>query len=637
MEPASKYVEESKIGKGAFSTVFKGYDKEKKFPVAIKRIIRWEEDSVIEREISILKKLRHPNIVNLIDFEKSEEYYCIVLEYCEHGDLQQFIQKKTTDGKLPEWQAQRLFQQIFKGMGAVYAQNIVHRDLKLENVLIDENYVPKIADFGWSRLYEKKNSVLSTYCGTPISAAPEILRREESYDEKCDIWSLGVMLYKVLLGRFPYTIPKQASPMDLLREIDEKNPFAGVQELSEPVLDLLKAMLTVDPRKRISFNQIMTHNWATGLNLYPSLKFEQSGDLVALNGLTNWVNPFSPEEKEFYFSRLQAKETIIDYIAQGQPVYQDNAVIYAGVDCNNNKREIAIKIYKDSPLYSNICSREWRILSKINHPNIIKCYGYYKDSQGKSYLVYEWCANGNMEAFIKKNFPERAIPEHQTQKVAQQIFAGMKCLKEKSLVHRELQLKNIFVTENYTLKLAGFDAVLEENEVKAEMKKTKEFLITTAPGASEKREFSEKNEVWALGMMLYQILVGSPPFKLPVNSSEDILKQVKQPNWLQFPENASVALKILLTSMLTVDPGKRANFQTLFSNPWLTGSFNYYRLRVTVEGIFSDLISENYTAEEWFPSTDAEFKMNYPLIMMSLAPEVSTQSEARIEERCSIF
>jgi serine/threonine-protein kinase ULK/ATG1 len=167
-----------------------------------------QDAEMVKKEISIMKELDHKNIVRYIDdFRDKGEWY-IVLEYCGKGDLDHFKQKV---GKIPEQHCKMFIEGILEALVELHKKKIAHRDLKLANILITDDYKLKLADFGFSKDYE--SGYMKTFCGSPITMAPEILKRE-TYNEKCDVWSLGVITY-MLLYRIPPFLPTKAEGMGI--------------------------------------------------------------------------------------------------------------------------------------------------------------------------------------------------------------------------------------------------------------------------------------------------------------------------------------------------------------------------------------------------------------------------------------
>ena len=254
------------IGRGAFAEVHKGVHQTSNEEVAIKMMSRaktQDEGTQIEKEIRILKEFNHTNIVRFLDYQKTQNHYYLVFEFCKHGDLEHFI-REFYNGRVPEFDAQKLVQQIIEGIKSMKGKNIVHRDLKLANILVSKDFILKIADFGLARYLEKDDFLLKTMVGTPLNMDPHILERK-GYNEKCDIWSLGVIFYQILVGKPPYNPGRGAGIEDLLALI-KRQPviFPPDVPLSDSVKQLIKSMLVYDLNKRLSFEDLFKHDWITG-------------------------------------------------------------------------------------------------------------------------------------------------------------------------------------------------------------------------------------------------------------------------------------------------------------------------------------------------------------------------------------
>ena len=158
---------------------------------------------------------------------------------------------------MPEELAKVAIRQVVKALDRLHSLDIVHRDLKLENVLVNREVKAKLIDFGFSRQLSRENEVLSDFCGTPHYMAPEVIQREGYYGKPADIWSLGVIIYRITVGCFPF------------KGINEKTIFSKVMKgeltlpahLSGPLTDLLTRMLTLDYRRRPSIYEVLTHYW----------------------------------------------------------------------------------------------------------------------------------------------------------------------------------------------------------------------------------------------------------------------------------------------------------------------------------------------------------------------------------------
>ena len=210
----------------------------------------------VKKEISILKKLIHKNIIQLYEVMESKNNLYIVMEYCENKELFDYIVKK---GKLSEEESCIIFQQIINGVHYLHQQGICHRDLKPENILLDAKNNVKITDFGLST-FLSKNILLSTPCGTPTYAPPEMLKGEKYNGELSDVWSCGIILFALLNGNVPF---EESQEIFVYKKIIQSG-LSGLKfskEISENAKDLIYKMLKIEPKERININDIIKHKW----------------------------------------------------------------------------------------------------------------------------------------------------------------------------------------------------------------------------------------------------------------------------------------------------------------------------------------------------------------------------------------
>lgn len=256
-----KYQLGKTLGRGTFSKVKYAIDTESNQPYAIKivnrEMIRQEKmETQMKREIAVMKLLKHRNIVKLREVLQSSKHIYIVLELVTGGELfDRIVQAK----RFEESVARRYFQQLITGVHYCHSQGISHRDLKPENLLLDENDMLKISDFGLSALSsgDAEGKLLQTTCGTPNYVAPEVLK-ERGYDGcTADVWSCGVILYVMLAGYLPFEDKTMAG---LFHKI-ELGRFTFPDHFSKDIKMLISQMLVVDPAKRITVQQIMSNKW----------------------------------------------------------------------------------------------------------------------------------------------------------------------------------------------------------------------------------------------------------------------------------------------------------------------------------------------------------------------------------------
>ncbi|XP_060561423.1 serine/threonine-protein kinase SIK3-like isoform X2 [Ruditapes philippinarum] len=251
------YEMERTIGKGNFAVVKLATHIVTKTKVAIKIIdkTQLDEENIqkIFREIQIMKLLRHPHIIRLYQVMESERMLYLVTEYASGGEIFDHL---VAHGRMNEKEARKKFKQIVAAVSYCHSRHVVHRDLKAENLLLDAALNIKIADFGFSNLFDT-DTKLKTWCGSPPYAAPELFEGREYDAPKVDIWSLGVVLYVLVCGALPF----DGSSLQSLRTRVLSGKFRVPFFMSTDCEDLIKQMLTVDCKKRITMEQIINHRW----------------------------------------------------------------------------------------------------------------------------------------------------------------------------------------------------------------------------------------------------------------------------------------------------------------------------------------------------------------------------------------
>lgn len=254
------YLMGNTIGEGAFAKVKVGTHMQTNEKVAIKIIDKKQtfketEDIIrVQKEINILKKLKHKNIIQLYQIMESKKNLYLVMEYCEGKELFEYIIKKK---KLSETEACKFFQEIIDALEYLHENKITHRDLKPENLLLDYKKSIKISDFGLSTIKSNDDSMLQTPCGTPNYAPPEMLRGDQYNGLLSDIWSCGIILYAMLCGYLPFSESKEQIIYQRIIDHDYEYPSF----LSKNAVDLLKNILKIEPSERYDIKKIKNHAW----------------------------------------------------------------------------------------------------------------------------------------------------------------------------------------------------------------------------------------------------------------------------------------------------------------------------------------------------------------------------------------
>jgi 5'-AMP-activated protein kinase catalytic alpha subunit len=250
------------IGEGSFGKVYQAVSVLTGKEVAIKKFDKVEiktemAKQKIFQEARILTMLDHPNVARLLEvFENKGNIFC-VMEYAKEGDILNLMKRK---GPLPEDLARIILIQVAHGLKHCHLKRVLHRDIKLDNVLLCDNYIAKICDFGISKVV-KKAEVVREDCGTPAYTAPEVVSGTGYTGFQADIWSLGIMLFVMVTGKVPFK--DQTKSLEILHQLIKKGEFTFPNNvtLSEDLKDLISKMLVVDPEARITIDGIIAHPW----------------------------------------------------------------------------------------------------------------------------------------------------------------------------------------------------------------------------------------------------------------------------------------------------------------------------------------------------------------------------------------
>lgn len=293
------------IGRGAFAHVKKAIERASGDEYAVKIIDKKKVMTgvAVEREIDILKKLKHEYIVGLRDFYEDANNYYLVMDLITGGDLMEFV---TENGAIPEEPAREIARQVLLAVKYVHSLGISHRDIKPDNILIaqDEPVIVKVSDFGLAKI-SRSGSQLQTFCGTMAYLAPEIMARKQDntisavYSNKVDIWSIGCMLYVILTTYLPFINTTQAI---LCHNVTTGNfvmePLLKYG-VSKTGINFLRSLLTVDPRKRPSSEEALNHPW------FNELTFNERGEPIEPKATPATNGRFPPVPKPVNTQKVQ--------------------------------------------------------------------------------------------------------------------------------------------------------------------------------------------------------------------------------------------------------------------------------------------------------------------------------------------
>ena len=336
-------IEDKCIGEGTYGSVWKVRHKITKEIFAIKvmnkeNIIRHNMVEQINKEIEIMYKLDHPNIIKLYSHFEDDEHFCLVMEYASKGQLFSLIKKHR---KLNQITAKQYLKEIISAIKYLHEKNppIIHRDIKPENILIDQDGKCKLADFGWASFdYGGKNR--ETYCGTPEYLSPEMIN-QSGHNKSVDIWAIGILLFEMLTGRTPFNLYGERNKLYNSIKILNINWPDDFPVLAK---DLISKILCINPEERLGLDEIINHQWFR--------------DTPSLRPFLNNIH---------YGDKSKLKFHLIESNSENDK--NSNNI----KECNLNKRKIIIKIITNN----ENSFKETNINTQIKNTNNIIGNGFY--------------------------------------------------------------------------------------------------------------------------------------------------------------------------------------------------------------------------------------------------------------------
>ena len=342
-DPENDYKKLEKLGQGRHGIVYQIKNRITDIVRAMKVVKKnskrsLDEEKEILNEENILRTMDHPNIVKIFEFYSNEENYSIIMEHCKGGSL---FKEIMTNGPFDETYTAYVMYQLFSAIHYYNGLNIIHRDLKPENILIANknkiNNYPniKICDFGMSKIVSKDSSEKSVV-GSLYYVAPEVLNK--NYNEKCDLWSCGVIMYFLLTKKVPFSSAFNNEIIEKIKkgEYDTKSP--PLDKLSPNGLDLMQKLLTIDVNKRINIKEVLNHPWFKEQNskeLYNKILDEK----IAQRLLTNLKK---------YKKNSIIQETALAYLVHNFPQMKDviNACkLFNQIDLNGDGKITGEELY----------------------------------------------------------------------------------------------------------------------------------------------------------------------------------------------------------------------------------------------------------------------------------------------------
>ena len=453
--PKKKYIIQKILGVGTFGQVFLVQNKYTKEFLAMKEIPKTSEDllsdSEIMDEIEILKNLDHPDIVRIMEFYSTESSYFIINEYCKYGEL--FEQVKNI---FSETQIAVMFRQILSGLAYLHSNNIIHRDLKLENILIndiekskttgEDLFLLKIIDFGTAKIFDKnKKKSLGTIVGSVYYIAPEVLLKK--YGKECDMWSAGVILYMFIVGHAPFDGKNNKEIMDNIKIGKYKKNEKRWNKASNEVKDLINKLLVLEPEKRLTALEALKHPWFKVTNsniLYNNISKEE-----ILKCISNLLN---------YSIKSKFEELVLAYIVHNLP--------------RPNQAKSCIKLFK----LANINEDGKLLRTELKQTLLNFVSEEFLENFDDIFSLLDGDNNGyiDYEEFLRATLDKSLLVNEKMLKLAFKFFD-----KEKSGFISRDKIKNYFIDTKINEELFSmiFDEIDSDKDGKIDFNDFKDMMI----------------------------------------------------------------------------------------------------------------------------------------------------------------
>lgn len=410
--PSEYYDIKKKLGEGSYGVVWKVEHKQTGLTRAMKKIIknpRCKSDSEREilNEINILKKMDHPNIVKIFEFYNTSEGYYLITEFCSDGEL---FNEIVDNAPFSETAAARIMYQIFSAVNYCHGMNIIHRDLKPENILIEKRDGKisniKIIDFGTAKLYEKNKSEKKVI-GSSYYIAPEVLT--ENYNQMCDLWSCGVILYILLSGKAPFSGKTDSIILEKIKIGKFNMNIKAFEEITPEVKDLIINLLQKSPTKRLTAQKALEHAWFKKFNVKSNIV---ETDIDRIKQSLENIKKYNPE--------LKLQQVVIAYLVHNIPqlqIIKDAYKVFLTYDENLDgkitKKEM-IKVFKNVLKMSSKVDEEVdMIFKKLDNDNngYIEYEEFVRASIDKEVFVNESILLFAFKFFDKDNSGEITVDE----------------------------------------------------------------------------------------------------------------------------------------------------------------------------------------------------------------------------------
>lgn len=625
------------IGQGAFAKVYEAAHRPTGERYAVKKIHRpkmiWGDRDALQDEIHSLVRVRNgPNIVQLYEVYEEQLDCYLVMELMQGGELFERILQQRQG--FSERQARDCCQGMLQGLEYMHSKRVAHRDLKPENLLLTEPASEdpalrdgdilevKLADFGFAKKCPAEENGLRTLCGTPGYLAPEILERWPAYDVKCDLWSVGVILFLLLGGYLPFEDEDEDRVFERTRngEYDfHPNYWNGITTTAKT---LVTRLLQVNPNKRFSATEALRHDWMTQFNSTPkkatasaTVKQQQqrnennnkgftANNATANNNKTAPANRVKQLEENFagYLERQKEKDPANRFTSAGDKAarrpnrkfeedsksgkpfdafYELGDVLgEGGYACVYRAR------HKQSGNTYAVKDVNTGVLETSNHaalqdeiaamkllrggPHIIRLFDVFEEPN-HTFMVMEEMRGGDLLTRISD---KEVYTEREARKTCKILFEAMDYIHKKKIAHRDIKPENVLMVEqddDTSIKIAdfGFSKRVPRPNCLRTLCGTAQYV---APEVLDLQSsgYDQRSDMWSVGVVVYILLGGYAPFEGPV---QELARAICRADYCfhdKYWSDISDAAKDMISMLLQIDPETRYSAEAALQCPWMS-------------------------------------------------------------------
>lgn len=595
----SLFEKQELIGKGQFGEVYKIKEK-KTSEISAAKINKLEIEEMMPvemqnlvNEINILSKLNSMSVLKFIGYNEKnfedESRPTIITEFCKNDSLEKIFELEENKLSPPEWNITKMLitaYGIASGMSHLHSKNILHRDLKPGNVFFDEYLFPKIGDFGLSTEMQDDSPIFEyIYKGTPVFMAPEILN-EYCYSKASDVYAYSILLYQMITLKKPY---EGYSFFQLIRNVPTGIRPQFNDDVPNCFRKLIERCWENDPDKRPTFDEIvhlLENDKEFVSELVDTAEYYKYIDYIKRNQIANDIKQVTIDYSELKRMQLRFKRLNIPYIELNKFIKQrlikriDSFNLYEIKSKENNEiyeaKISTFDINKISTKNMIHLSREINILTRLNHPSFLKFIGYSPidfDKQLNPTIVTEMPPNKSLEQLLDAERNDEYISEFDDTKkliIIYGIASGMSFLHLYDVIHRNLSPESIFLDEHLFPKIGNFNLLRKIHSVESMTFQTtigiKGNISYLSPEILEKNEYSKCSDVYAFGLIVYEIMTLEIPFKNINNSNSLFNEIVINSSRPKIDSSIPEKYRQLIEKCLCQDPNERPSFEDISSS-----------------------------------------------------------------------